>query len=92
VRIAAGTDAGTPDNRHGNVAGEVAQMVDAGLDPLLAIRAATGEAAGLLDVGDRGVLREGAAADVLVVDGDVLTDIGLLARPRLVFQDGRRVR
>jgi imidazolonepropionase-like amidohydrolase len=92
VRVAAGTDAGTPGNHHGNVAGEVAHMVAAGLDPLLAVRAATGEAADLLGVGDRGVLREGAAADVLVVDGDVLTDVGALSRPLHVFQDGRRVR
>jgi imidazolonepropionase-like amidohydrolase len=92
VRFAAGTDAGTPGNYHGNVAGEVAQMVEAGLDPLVAVCAATGEAADLLGVSDRGMLREGAAADVLVVEGDVLADIGALARPLHVFQDGRQVR
>jgi imidazolonepropionase-like amidohydrolase len=91
VRIAAGTDAGTPDNVHGNVAGEVARMVGAGLDPLGGIRAATGEAAELLGVADRGVLREGAAADVLVVDGDPVADIAALGRPLHVFQDGRKV-
>jgi imidazolonepropionase-like amidohydrolase len=91
VPAVAGTDAGTPDNPHGGVAREVALMVDAGLDVLLAVKAATGEAADLLGVGDRGVLRQGAAADVLVADGDVAADISALRRPVAVFQDGRRV-
>ncbi|MFL6103187.1 MAG: amidohydrolase family protein, partial [Actinomycetes bacterium] len=56
VPAVAGTDAGTPDNPHGGVAREVAFMAEAGLDVLLAVKAATGEAADLLGVGDRGVL------------------------------------
>jgi imidazolonepropionase-like amidohydrolase len=91
VRAVAGTDAGTPDNPHGGVAREVAFMADAGLDVLQAVRAATGEAADLLGVPDRGVLRQGAAADVLVAAGDVSTDVTALQRPLAVFQDGRRV-
>jgi len=91
VPVVAGTDAGTPDNPHGGVAGEVAFMVKAGLDPLLAVRAATAEAADLLGVPDRGVLRPGAAADVLVADGDVAADITALGRPLAVYQDGRLV-
>jgi imidazolonepropionase-like amidohydrolase len=92
VRIVAGTDAGTPGNVHGSVAGEVAFMVGAGMEPLAAVRAVTGEAAELLGVADRGVLREGAAADVLVADGDALADVATLGRPLRVYQDGRRVR
>jgi imidazolonepropionase-like amidohydrolase len=91
VPAVAGTDAGTPDNPHGGVAREVAFMAEAGLDVLLAVKAATGEAAGLLGVADRGVLRQGAAADVLVAGGDVAADLGALRRPVAVFQDGRRV-
>ena len=91
VRTVAGTDAGTPDNPHGGVAREVAFMVEAGLDTLTAVRAATGEAADLLGMPDRGVLREGAHADVLVASGDVAADITGLQRPVAVFQDGRRV-
>jgi imidazolonepropionase-like amidohydrolase len=91
VRVVAGTDAGTPDNPHGGVAREVAFLVEAGLDTLTAVRAATGEAADLLGVPDRGVLRQGAAADVLVASGDVAADITALQRPVAVFQDGRRV-
>ena len=91
VRVVAGTDAGTPDNPHGGVAREVAFMVEAGLDTLTAVRAATGEAADLLGMPDRGVLRPGAAADVLVASGDVAADITGLQRPVAVFQDGHRV-
>jgi imidazolonepropionase-like amidohydrolase len=91
VPVVAGTDAGTPDNPHGGVAREVAFMVEAGLDALLAVRAATAEAADLLGAEDRGVLRRGAAADVLVADGDVTADVGALQRPLAVFQDGHRV-
>jgi len=91
VATVAGTDAGTPDNPHGRVAREVTFMVEAGLDVLAAVRAATAEAADLLGVADRGVLRRGAAADVLVVGGDVAADVHALQRPQAVFQDGRRV-
>jgi imidazolonepropionase-like amidohydrolase len=91
VPTVAGTDAGTPDNPHGGVAREVAFMVEAGLNVLEAVRAATAEAADLLGVADRGVLRPGAAADVLVADGDVPADVGALQRPVAVFQDGRQV-
>jgi len=92
VLVVAGTDAGTPDNPHGGVAREAAFMVDAGLDVLLAVRAATAEAADLLGDPDRGVLRPGAHADVLVADGDVTADIAALGRPAAVFQSGRQVR
>jgi imidazolonepropionase-like amidohydrolase len=91
VLAVAGTDAGTPDNPHGGVAREVAFMAGAGLDILLAVKAATGEAADLLGVTDRGVLRQGAAADVLVAAGDVAADLTALQHPLAVFQDGRRV-
>jgi imidazolonepropionase-like amidohydrolase len=91
VKAVAGTDAGTPDNLHGGVAREAAFMAEAGLDVLLAVKAATAEAADLLGAPDRGVLRQGAAADVLVAGGDVATDLTALQRPVAVFQDGRRV-
>jgi len=91
VKVVAGTDAGTPDNPHGGVAGEVGFMVEHGLDPLAAVRAATAEAADLLGVPDRGMLREGSRADVLAVHGDAVADVRALGQVVAVFQDGRRV-
>jgi len=91
VPVVAGTDAGTPDNHHGGVAREVGFMVEAGLDVLQGVRAATAEGAELLGVDDRGVLRRSAAADVLVAGGDVAADVAALQRVVAVFQGGRQV-
>ena len=77
VRIAMGTDAGTPFNRHGANAQELALMVEGGLSPADTIVAATRSAAELLDLLDvTGTVEPGKAADLLVVDGDPLEDIG----------------
>jgi imidazolonepropionase-like amidohydrolase len=92
VRVVAGTDAGTPENHHGRVSYEVVAMVEAGLGVMDGVRAATSEAADLLGDPDRGVLRAGAIADVLAVDGDVLADVRALTRPTALFKSGRQVR
>jgi imidazolonepropionase-like amidohydrolase len=96
VRIAFGTDAGTPFNRHGANAEELALMVECGMSPAEAIVAATRSAADLLDLlEDAGTLEAGKRADLLVVDGDPLDDIRILGDPdRLVgvLQGGRWVR
>jgi imidazolonepropionase-like amidohydrolase len=66
-------------------------MVEAGLDVLQGVQAATAEGAELLGVDDRGVLRRSAAADVLVAGGDVAADVAALQRVVAVFQGGRQV-
>jgi imidazolonepropionase-like amidohydrolase len=96
VRIAMGTDAGTPFNRHGANAQELAFMVECGLSPADTIVASTRNAAELLDLLDvTGTVEAGKAADLLVVDGDPLADIRSLEdRDRLpgILKDGRWVR
>jgi len=90
-RIALGTDAGTPFNLHGCNADELRFMVDAGLSNLDALRAGTRNAAELMRLEDRGRIAEGAAADLLVVDGDPSVDIAAAvdrARHREVVKDG----
>ena len=95
VRIAMGTDAGTPYNRHGENAQELAALVSLGMTPMDAIRATTIRGAELLGLSDRlGTVEVGKTADILVVDGDPLADISILrARERIamVFQDGEIV-
>ncbi len=62
--------------------------------PLATLRAATSVNADLLGRGDLGRIRPGAAADLLVLDGNPLDDPAVLwAGPerRAVFQAGRRV-
>lgn len=74
---------------HGRNAEELAALVEAGLSPLEAIRAATTRAAALLRLQKVGVIKEGYAADLIAVDGDPLADIHALTRPTLVIARGR---
>jgi imidazolonepropionase-like amidohydrolase len=101
VRIASGTDIAVsgPDlpDSWGRNGREPGLLVRAGLTPLQAIEAAT--ANGPLTLGPQapltGELREGYAADVLVLDADPLADIGVLADPTRVtgvWRDGTRVK
>lgn len=93
VRIAMGTDAGTPYNCHGENAQELAAMVGIGMSPMEAILATTARAAELLGLEDRiGSLAPGKEADLLIVAGDPLTDIKILsdtANITHVFKAGR---
>jgi imidazolonepropionase-like amidohydrolase len=90
VPIAMGTDAGGLG--HGRNALELVYMVKAGMTPMQSIVASTQAAAALLGAGhDLGTLRPGRLADIILVDGDPLRDISLLADPsriRLVMKGG----
>ena len=89
--IAIGTDCGAPGTRHGDNARELALLVDAGLSPLDALRAATAHGATLLGLDDEGRVIEGAHADFLIVDGDPTIDIAVVAdvaRHRMVVKHG----
>jgi imidazolonepropionase-like amidohydrolase len=95
VRLVLGTDAGTPFNRHGENARELALMVKLGVDPLDALRAGTRNGAELLGRLDSvGSIEIGKAADLVLVQGDVVADIGRLCQPEnilLVVQGGKRI-
>ena len=78
VKIAAGTDAGM--HEHPKNAIEIACLVEAGLSPLLALRAATGWAAECLGDDALGTIEAGKLADLLVVAGDPLGDVRILQR------------
>jgi imidazolonepropionase-like amidohydrolase len=87
VKIVFGTDAGAIE--HGSQAVEFARMVDYGMKPLEAIRAATTVAAELLRMeGEVGTLVPGAYADAIAVDGNPLDDITALQRVRFVMKGG----
>ena len=90
VRIAMGTDCGV--GPHGTNLEELELMVQAGMTPLETLHATTGSAAALLDVAeDRGTLRPGLRADLVVVDGSPEDVTGMAARIRGVYLDGVRV-
>jgi imidazolonepropionase-like amidohydrolase len=90
ARIACGTDA--PAIPHGKNAKELVALVERGMTPLQAIRAATTVAAELIDVDDRGRLEAGLLADVIGVPGDPLTDIRVTEDVRFVMKGGRTYR
>jgi imidazolonepropionase-like amidohydrolase len=87
ARIACGTDA--PAIPHGRNAKELLALVDRGMTPLQALRAATTVSAELIDVDDRGRLEAGLLADVIAVPGDPLADIGVTEDVRFVMKGGR---
>ena len=93
VKIAAGTDAGTPFNPHGDLSLELAKMVEFGLPAMLALVAATSNAARLLRMQDQiGSVEQGKQADLLLVAGDPLADIAAMRRPTFVMKAGRVIR
>ena len=87
VRIAMGFDS-YPLGRN---ARELIRMIDGGLTPMEGIVAATSNAASALGLEDVGTVVPGAVADLLVLDGDPLSDPSILLgadRIRLVVQGG----
>lgn len=85
--IVLGTDATVLP--HGQNANEFAALVEVGLTPLEAIRAATTRAADLLGMPDAGRIERGAFADLVAFDGDPLRDIAVLKQPQLVVARGK---
>jgi imidazolonepropionase-like amidohydrolase len=86
VKVACGTDA--PAIPHGRNAKELIALVDRGMTPVQAIRAATTVAADLIDVEDRGRLRPGLYADIVGVPGDPTVDITVIEAVRFVMKGG----
>ena len=89
VRIAAGTD--SRPLRQGGNARELSLLVQFGLSPMDAIRAATSVAAACCALPATGRLEAGTRADLIAVEGDPLREIEILedtARLRLVMRDG----
>lgn len=87
VRIAFGTDTGVSD--HGKNAQEFGLLVKAGVKPAAAIRAATSDAANLLDRSQQiGTIEPGKDADIIAVVSSPLDDVSVLERVRFVMRKG----
>ncbi len=88
TRMAFGTDAGVYP--HGDNWKQFPYMVEYGMKPIDAIRAATVNAAELLGLeGKVGVVAANAYADIIAVDGDPLADVSKLGEVRFVMKGGR---
>ena len=88
VKIACGTDA--PAIPHGDNAKELVALVDRGMTPMQALRAATVTSAELIERDDElGRLAPGYLADIIAVGGDPSRDISVTQDVRFVMKDGQ---
>jgi len=93
VPIAAGTDAGTPFNLHGQNLTEIKLLVDyGGFSPMEAIEAGTRVSARVLGLeNELGGIEEGKLADIILIRGNPLEGIDILLQEeniRLVMKGG----
>lgn len=87
VPIAFGTDAGV--FAHGRNAREFVLLVDNGMTPAAALLAATRNAADVLGMSaEIGAVTAGRLADIVAVQGNPLTDVGLLQNVGFVMKNG----
>jgi len=87
VKVAFGTDTGV--SLHGQNAKEFALMVEAGMPPMEAIKAATVNAADLLGLSNTiGTIEAGKTADIVAVEKDPTREIRTLERMRFVMRGG----
>lgn len=87
--LLAGSDAGIDIVAPGtSLHDELDELVAAGLTPYQALRTATSEAGRFLEITGLGTLTAGAPADLLLVDGNPLTDLRRLRRHDGVVQRG----
>ncbi len=96
IDVIAGTDAGAPGMPHPSLVEEIEALVDCGMPVLDALKAATSRAADALGRPGVGRIERGSVADLTIVDGDPLSDpgvlrsvLGVVRRERLVH-DTRR--
>ncbi len=86
VRIAFGGDVGV--FTHGENYRELELMVDYGMQPLAALRAATSVNASVFHLGKLGNIKPGYLADVIAVDGDPTQNISVMSKVGFVMKDG----
>jgi imidazolonepropionase-like amidohydrolase len=90
VPIVAGSDTAYGPNSLTRIPHEIANLVEIGLPPLLAIRSATTVAADLFGLAGRvGAIEPGFEADLIVVDKDPLADVRTLQDVLMVISNGR---
>ena len=90
VKMLFGTDAGVYP--HGDNGKQFAKMVQWGMTPIQAIRAATTSASEALGRPEVGSLQPGAYGDIIAVRGDPLANVAVLEHVDAVVKGGRLVK
>ena len=92
VPILAGTDAPVPGTTYGaSLHGELALLVRSGLSPVQALAAATSIPAGVFGLKDRGRIRSGMRADLVLVEGNPTREIRATRNIKAVWKRSIRV-
>jgi len=92
VPLLAGSDAPNPGTAHGlSLLDAVIRLREAGLPTIEALRAATDVPASLFPIDERGCLRPGCRADLLLVSGNPLQDPSALLAIEGVWKNGSPV-
>lgn len=93
VKIAMGTDSGTPFNEHGSAPSEIKLMVECGMTPMDAIIASTKASADLLGIlNNYGTIEEGKFADFLILNESPLDNLDTLFDINKVYKLGESVK
>lgn len=93
VKIAMGTDAGTPFNLHDAAPHELKLMIQCGMTPMESLVASTKSSADLLGILDNyGTLEEGKFADFLVLNENPIDNIDTLFGINSVYKLGNKVK
>jgi imidazolonepropionase-like amidohydrolase len=90
VKMIFGTDAGVYP--HGDNGKQFAKMVEWGMTPIQAIRAATTSASEALGRRDVGAIEPGRYGDIIAVRGDPLSNVALLEHVDAVIKGGQLVK
>jgi len=88
VRILAGTDCGVANTPFDSLIDEMLEYVEAGMSAPQALRCATSDSARYLNLPLLGRIESGCLADLLLLAGNPLEDLGHLRNPLLVMKEG----
>jgi imidazolonepropionase-like amidohydrolase len=92
VKVACGSDAGTPFNLHADLFPELESLVEIGMSYMEAITAATSVSAEAMRLDDKlGRISVGYIADMVMFQADPLTEFSIIKTPSQVYKAGVRL-
>lgn len=91
VKIATGTDCGSPVTPPKYYFDELITMEQSGMEPIEVIKSSTKVAAECLGIEDRGILANGKKADLLILSDNPLDDLNVLKQTKQVMKNGKLI-